>query len=70
MIATFGLAILDSFWGRVSARAMSWKQFALGLVLVFLVGADYIAIQITRSWLTALSVRMRNGISSTIGTAS
>ncbi len=45
MIATFGLAILDSFWGRAPARQMSWKQFALGLVLVFLVGADYIAIQ-------------------------
>jgi DME family drug/metabolite transporter len=45
MITTFGLAILDSFWGRSQARAMSWKQFALGLVLVFLVGADYIAIQ-------------------------
>lgn len=45
MIATFGLAILNSFWGRAPARAMSWKQFALGLVLVFLVGADYVAIQ-------------------------
>lgn len=45
MIATFGLAILHSFWGRGQTRAMHWKQFALGLVLVFLVGADYIAIQ-------------------------
>lgn len=40
MIATFGLAILNRFWGRFQARAMSWKQFALGLVLVFLVGSD------------------------------
>lgn len=45
MIATFGLAILHSFWGRGQTRVMNWKQFALGLVLVFLVGADYIAIQ-------------------------
>lgn len=45
MIATFGLAILHSFWGRGQTRPMSLKQFALGLVLVFLVAADYIAIQ-------------------------
>jgi len=45
MIATFGLAILDSFFGRSSARAMNWQQFALGLVLVLLVGADYVAIE-------------------------
>jgi len=45
IIATFGLAILDSFWGRGQTRQMNWKQFALGLVLVFLVGANYIAIQ-------------------------
>ncbi|MBD3886529.1 EamA family transporter [Phormidium tenue FACHB-886] len=44
MIATFALAILDSFWGQGHGR-MNWKQFALGLVLVLLVGADYIAIQ-------------------------
>ena len=45
MMATFGLAILHSFWGRGQTRPMSLKQFALGLVLVFLVAADYIAIQ-------------------------
>ena len=46
MIATFGLAILNSFCERARfSRAMSWKQFALGLVLVFSVGSDYIAIQ-------------------------
>ncbi|MBW4695963.1 MAG: EamA family transporter [Lyngbya sp. HA4199-MV5] len=45
MVATFGLAILHSFGGGGQTRAMNWKQFALGLVLVFLVGADYIAIQ-------------------------
>lgn len=45
MIATFGLAILNSFGGRGQTRPMSLKQFALGLVLVFLVAADYVAIQ-------------------------
>lgn len=45
MIATFGLAIVNSFWGGGQTRPMNLKQFALGLVLVFLVGADYIAIQ-------------------------
>jgi drug/metabolite transporter, DME family len=45
MIATFGLAILHSFCGRGQAKPMSLKQFALGLVLVFLVAADYVAIQ-------------------------
>ncbi len=43
MITTFGLAILQSFWGQASA--MNWKHFALGIVLIFLVGADYIALQ-------------------------
>lgn len=45
MIATFGLAILHSFCGRGQAKPMSLKQFALGLVLVFLVAADHAAIQ-------------------------
>lgn len=45
IIATFGLAVLHSFFGRGQTRRMSWKQFVLGLVLVCLVGADYIAIQ-------------------------
>lgn len=44
MMATFGLAILHSFWGG-GHRPMHPKQFVLGLVLVFLVAADYIAIQ-------------------------
>lgn len=45
MIATFGLAILHSFLGREPMKPMSLKQFGLGLVLVFLVAADYVAIQ-------------------------
>ncbi len=45
MIATFGLAILHSFWGCEPMKPMSLKQFVLGLVLVFLVAADYVAIQ-------------------------
>lgn len=44
MIATFGLAVLHSFLGG-GHRPMERKQFVLGLVLVFLVAADYIAIQ-------------------------
>lgn len=46
IIATFGLAILDSFIGRSRAQPMNRQQFALGLVLVGLVGADYVAIQL------------------------
>lgn len=45
IIATFGLAILNSFWGHGQTRPMNLKQFALGLVLVFLIAADYVAIQ-------------------------
>jgi DME family drug/metabolite transporter len=45
MIATFGLAILHSFLGREPIKPMSLKQFVLGLVLVFLVATDYVAIQ-------------------------
>lgn len=45
MITTFGLAILSSFWGHGPTRRMNLKQFVLGLVLVFLVTADYVAIQ-------------------------
>jgi DME family drug/metabolite transporter len=45
MIATLGLAILYSFCGHGQAQAMSLKQFCLGLILVFLVAADYVAIQ-------------------------
>ena len=45
IIATFGLAVLDSFIGRSHARPMNRQQFGLGLVLVGLVGADYLAIQ-------------------------
>jgi drug/metabolite transporter, DME family len=45
MIATFGLAILDSLFGRSHAQPISRQQFALGLILVGLGGADYIAIQ-------------------------
>lgn len=45
MIATFGLAILNSFFGHGETKPMHLKQFALGLVMVFLVAADYVAIQ-------------------------
>lgn len=45
IIATFGLAVLDSFVGRSQAQMMNRRQFGLGLVLVGLVGADYLAIQ-------------------------
>jgi drug/metabolite transporter, DME family len=45
MVATFGLAILDSLMGRSHAQPISRQQFALGLILVGLVGADYLAIQ-------------------------
>ncbi|MEG3987792.1 DMT family transporter [Microcoleus sp. S28C3] len=44
-IATFGLAILDSLVGRSHAKPIDRPQFALGLILVGLVGADYLAIQ-------------------------
>jgi len=42
MVATFGLAILDSFVGQSHAQAMSWQQFASGIVLVGLVRAAQI----------------------------
>lgn len=45
MLATFGLAILDSLMGRSHAQPISRQQFALGLILVGLVGANYLAIQ-------------------------
>ncbi|NJM59491.1 MAG: EamA family transporter [Oscillatoriales cyanobacterium RU_3_3] len=44
-IATFGLAILDSLLGRSHAKPIDRPQFTLGLILVGLVGADYLAIQ-------------------------
>ncbi|MCU0537913.1 MAG: EamA family transporter [Hydrococcus sp. Prado102] len=44
-IATFGLAILDSFIGRSHSKPIDRKEFVLGLILVGLVGADYLAIQ-------------------------
>jgi len=45
VIATFGLAVLESVTGRVHAQPINRHQFALGLILVGLVGADYLAIQ-------------------------
>lgn len=45
MITTFGLAVLGSFVGRTHTRAMRRQEFLLGLILVGLVGADYVAIQ-------------------------
>lgn len=46
MIATFGLAILDSLFGLSHAKPINRQQLALGLILVGLVGADYLAIQL------------------------
>jgi drug/metabolite transporter, DME family len=45
MIATFGLAILDSLFGRTQAQRLNWQEFGLGIVRVGLVGADFLAIQ-------------------------
>lgn len=45
VIATFGLAVLESLLGRAQARPLNRQQFVLGLILVGLVGADYLAIQ-------------------------
>ncbi|KYC36404.1 hypothetical protein WA1_42615 [Scytonema hofmannii PCC 7110] len=45
IVATFGLAILDSLFGRSHAQPINRQQFALGLILVGLVGSDYLAIQ-------------------------
>ena len=45
MIATFGLAILDSLIGRSHAQPLNRQQFALGLILAGLVGGDYLTIQ-------------------------
>jgi DME family drug/metabolite transporter len=45
IIATFGLAVLDSLIGRAHAQRINRQQFGLGLVLVGLVAADYWAIQ-------------------------
>ena len=45
VIATLGLTILNSFLGRGQTKPMNLKQFVLGLVLVCLVAADYVAIQ-------------------------
>ncbi|NJO78310.1 MAG: hypothetical protein HC827_07095 [Cyanobacteria bacterium RM1_2_2] len=46
IIATFGLAVLDSLFGRTHAKPISHQQFALGLILVGLVGADYAKLEI------------------------
>jgi drug/metabolite transporter, DME family len=45
MIATFGLAVLDCLFGRADAQPLNRQNFILGLILVGLVGADYLAIQ-------------------------
>lgn len=44
-IATFGFAILDCLVGRSHARAIDRQQFAMGLILVGLVGTTYLSIQ-------------------------
>ncbi|KAM3099860.1 EamA family transporter [Phormidesmis sp. 146-12] len=45
MIATFGFAILDSFFGRTQAQKLNGRELGLGIVRVGLVGADFLAIQ-------------------------
>lgn len=45
IIATFGFALLDCLFGRAHARPLNRQNFVLGLILVGLVGADYLAIQ-------------------------
>lgn len=45
IIATFGLAILDSLFGRTQAQTINWREFVLDLVRVGLVGTDFLAIQ-------------------------
>lgn len=43
-IATFGLAIVNSFMIKPEAKAMSWQQFILGLLFAGLTGVNYLAI--------------------------
>ena len=45
VIATFGLAILDSLIGRSHAQPINRQQFAMGLILAGLIGGDYLTIQ-------------------------
>lgn len=43
-IATFGLAVVNSFMIKPEAKAMSWQQFILGLSFAGLTGVNYLAI--------------------------
>lgn len=43
-IATFGLAVVNSFMIKPEAKAMSWQQFILGLLFAGLTGVNYLAI--------------------------
>lgn len=43
-IATFGLAIVNSFMIKPEAKAMTWQQFILGLLFAGLTGVNYLAI--------------------------
>ena len=43
-IATFGLAVVNSFMIKAEAKAMSWQQFILGLLFAGLTGVNYLAI--------------------------
>lgn len=43
-IATFGLAVVDSFRTKPQAKAMSRQQFVLGLLFAGLTGANYLAL--------------------------
>ncbi|MBW4456705.1 MAG: hypothetical protein KME55_30745 [Nostoc indistinguendum CM1-VF10] len=43
-IATFGLAVVNSFRMKPEAKAMNRQQFILGLLFAGLIGANYLAI--------------------------
>jgi DME family drug/metabolite transporter len=43
-IATFGLALVNSFMIKPEAKAMTWQQFILGLLFAGLTGVNYLAI--------------------------
>jgi hypothetical protein len=47
IVATFGLVVLKSLLGRTHAQPLNRQQFILGLILVGLAGADYLAKTLT-----------------------
>ena len=48
IVATFGLAVLESFLGQIHAQPLIRQQFIWGLILVGLAGADYLGQTIWR----------------------